>query len=402
VRVLYLSASGELGGGERSLLDMVASVRRAQPSWSIHVLSASEGPLSARAAALGAGSSVLPFPPALARVGEAGTSQRSAGGMYLVAQLVRSSSGAAIYGTRLRHAIRAFRPDVIHTNSLKMHVLGAWASPEIPVVWHLHDYVGARPMTARLLRWSIHKGGAIIANSQSVADDARSVFGSRLPIVPILNGVDLDRFSPAGPAVDLDALAGVPPPAPDAVRVGLVATFARWKGHVTFLEALAQLADVTPLHAYVVGGALYQTAGSQYSADELRRLAADRGLTRRVGFTGFIAEPASAMRALDIVVHASTAPEPFGLVIAEAMACGRAVIAADAGGARELFTPGVDAVAHTPGDVSSLAARILELASDAGLRHRLGRAARLTAERRFDRDRLAADLLPLYERAVAA
>jgi glycosyltransferase involved in cell wall biosynthesis len=352
--------------------------------------------------ALGAEASVLPFPSALARVGEAGASARPGGGIHLLAQLVRSSSGAAVYGARLRHAIRVFRPDVIHTNSLKMHVLGAWASPEIPVVWHLHDYIGARPMTARLLRWSVHKGGAIVANSQSVAADARAVFGTRLPIVPILNGIDLDRFIPAGPAADLDALAGMAPAPVDTVRVGLIATFARWKGHATFLDAIAQLIGTVPLRAYVIGGALYQTEGSQYSADELRRQVADLGLAEHVGFTGFIAEPASAMRALDMVVHASTAPEPFGLVIAESMACGRAVVAADAGGARELFTPGVDAVGHTPGDASSLAVCIHALASDPDMRRRLGRAARLTAERRFDRRRLAADLLPLYERAAAA
>jgi glycosyltransferase involved in cell wall biosynthesis len=146
---------------------------------------------------------------------------------------------------------------------------------------------------------------------------------------------------------------------------------------------------------------LYQTAASQYSLDDLRREAARRGLTDHVGFTGFMAEPATAMRALDIVVHASTAPEPFGLVIAEAMACGRAVIASDAGGARELFTAGVDAMVHTPGDKASLAARIYELACDPEARRRLGRAARLTAEQRFDRRRLAADLLPVYERAAA-
>ncbi len=57
------------------------------------------------------------------------------------------------------------------------------------------------------------------------------------------------------------------------------------------------------------------------------------------------------MRALDIVVHASTRPEPFGLVIAEAMACGRAVITSAAGGAAEIVESEVDALTHTPGDV---------------------------------------------------
>ena len=73
----------------------------------------------------------------------------------------------------------------------------------------------------------------------------------------------------------------------------------------------------------MIGGTLYQTEGSQYDLEDLRRLAANLGLEGRVGFTGFVDEPAAAMRALDVVVHASTQPEPFGLVIAEAMAGGR-------------------------------------------------------------------------------
>ena len=79
-----------------------------------------------------------------------------------------------------------------------------------------------------------------------------------------------------------------------------------------------------PVRAYIVGDAVYQTEGSQYSLDELRQRARSLGVADRVGFTGFVHTPEATFRALHIVVHASTEPEPFGLVIAEAMACGRA------------------------------------------------------------------------------
>ncbi len=130
-------------------------------------------------------------------------------------------------------------------------------------------------------------------------------------------------------------------------------------------------------------------------------MAADRGLDHRVGFTGFVDRSDSVHRALDIVVHASTAPEPFGLVIAEAMACGRAVVASHAGGAAEIVTPDVDAMTHRPGDMDALAAAIQTLAMDSDLRARLGHAARATAERVFDRARLARELIAVYDAAVA-
>jgi glycosyltransferase involved in cell wall biosynthesis len=63
--------------------------------------------------------------------------------------------------------------------------------------------------------------------------------------------------------VDLDALAGLPPAPAGVVRVGLVATFARWKGHITFLEALSRLPESLPVRGYIIGGPVYETAGSR-------------------------------------------------------------------------------------------------------------------------------------------
>jgi glycosyltransferase involved in cell wall biosynthesis len=213
-----------------------------------------------------------------------------------------------------------------------------------------------------------------VANSQSVADDLHAVCGAALRIFPIHNAVDLERFSPAGPALDLDRLAGLAPPVHPAVRIVLVATMARWKGHEVFLRALKMLPADPPVRGYVIGGTLYQTEGSQYDLGDPRRLAANLGLDGRVGFTGFVDEPAAAMRALDVVVHASTQPEPFGLVIAEAMACGRAVVVSGGGGAAERVRPGEDALVHEAGRASALAERIGELARNPALRRSAGRA----------------------------
>ena len=129
---------------------------------------------------------------------------------------------------------------------------------------------------------------------------------------------------------------------------------------------------------------------------ELLALTDRLGLGGRVGFTGFL-PPAPAMRALDVVVHASTRPEPFGLVIAEAMACGRAVITSASGGAAELVDAGEDALTHTPGDVAGLSQCIVRVAGDPELRHQLGIRARASACRRFDSERLAREVVAVYE-----
>lgn len=186
------------------------------------------------------------------------------------------------------------------------------------------------------------------------------------------------------------------------MRIGLVATFARWKGHKVFIQALAQLAQDLPVRGYIIGGPIYQTDGSQWSKEELEAEAHRLGLSGRLGFTGFIEDTPAAMRSLDVVVHASTSPEPFGMVIIEAMACGRAVIAAQAGGAAELFVPEENALAHPPGDAAALAKQMLRLISNSGLRTRLGTAGRAAAERSWSGSRLGQEILAAYQYATGS
>jgi glycosyltransferase involved in cell wall biosynthesis len=109
---------------------------------------------------------------------------------------------------------------------------------------------------------------------------------------------------------------------------------------------------------------------------------------------------ASAYRGLDVVVHASERPEPFGRTIVEAMACGRAVVVARAGGAEELFEDGRSGLGFRPGDAADLARALLTLARDEALRADLARAGRENAVARFGRDRLAAEAFAAYEALV--
>lgn len=400
MRVLYLNPSGQLGGAEVCLLNMMTSLRAARPEWQLHLIASEDGPLVMKAAELGVNTTVLPFNTSLARLGDAG-----AGGpagdevsrLTLLRRLLAALPFIISYKRQLKRVIHKLSPDVIHTNGFKMHVLGALAKPQgTPVIWHIHDYVRSRPVMARLLRLLATRCTMAITNSKSVAEDVRAVCGERLTLRTLYNGIDLNTFSPDGPELDLDALSGLPPAAPGTVRVGLLATLARWKGHATFLRAMALVPENLPVRGYITTGQLYQTDGSQSSQTEIKKLIDTLSLSRRIGLTGFVDRPASAMRALDVVVHASTEPEPFGLVIAEGMACGKAVITSHAGGAIELVEEKINALTHQPGDAKALARAIVALTTDAQLRARLGAAGRLTAEQRFDRTRLATELIPIY------
>lgn len=404
MRVLFLNPSGHLGGAEMILLDVMASLRAAVPDWDLRLISAGPGALTECAEKLGVDTQVVEFPEAVARLGDAGAGGPAGdhvGKASLLARMFSAAPEVAGYARRLRRAVRFVSPDVIHTNGFKMHVLGAAAKPpDTPVIWHVHDYVTARPVMGALLKCFARRCSFAVANSQSTAEDLNAQCGRWFKVETVPNGVNLDRFSPEGEVADLDAMAGMPPAPPGTVRIGLVATLARWKGHEVFLQALSRLPADVPFRGYVVGGAVYRTDGSQYGLDELRALAAKFGIADRVAFTGYTPEPPAAMRALDIVVHASTQPEPFGLVIVEGMACGKAVIASRAGGAGEILSMGPGPTGYMPGNVTELAQAMERLARDGDLRAQMGRDARQTAERFFDRRRLAPELIPIYRQAA--
>jgi glycosyltransferase involved in cell wall biosynthesis len=393
MRIVYLNPCGKWGGAETSLRELLACVRRSEPDWELWLLLGEDGPLADTARELGVRVVVKPFPPALGGLGDAR-------GLGRLRPLVRATGATVAYARSLAGWLRQVQPDLIHTNGFKMHLLGAWARPSgTPLIWHIHDYVSSRPMMGRLLRLF---GGACtlsIVNSKSVAADMRGLF-PKLRVIPIYNAIDLQRFSSERAKLDLDDLAGLPPAVAGTLRVGLVATFARWKGHKVFLNALARLSREAPVRGYVIGGPIYQTGGSQWSFEELRQEADALGLTGRIGFTGFVDDNASAMRSLDVVVHASTEPEPFGMVIIEAMACSKAVIASRAGGATELFDEGVQALSHAPGDASALAEQIQRLVSEPKLRHELGQAAHASVQERFAGSRLSRELVAVYREVV--
>jgi glycosyltransferase involved in cell wall biosynthesis len=250
----------------------------------------------------------------------------------------------------------------------------------------------------RLLRM-VPRPSVVVANSRSVADDARRVLPG-VHVETVLNAIDTDRFAPGpGDGAELDRLAGLPPGPPGMVRVGLVATYARWKGQVVVLRAAAAVArrsDLPPSRFYVVGSPIYATAGSQFSEAELRDLADGLGVADRVGFIPYRADTAGVYRSLDVAVHASTRREPFGLTIAEAMGCARPVVVAAAGGAAELFTPGEDGLGHAPGDAEALAGAIARLAADPALRARLGANARRTAVARLSQERYGREITAVY------
>ncbi|GAP95144.1 glycosyltransferase family 4 protein [Leptolyngbya sp. NIES-2104] len=444
MRLLFVNAVGAIGGAERVLLTMIDSLRKLDRRLEIFLIVGTHGALIEAAEALGVTVVCLPLPQPINRFGDSGARSR-----FLKFKLLLKVGFALPefldYRKRFHRLIQKIQPDLIHSNSIKTHLLLA-ALPRIqaPIVWHIHDFYQSRPVVARILQWAQSSAVYAIAVSNAVAKDAKSLL-PRVPIGVVYNAVPpcLIRSVVPNPSVNATNPRPLNPPfwetlkpvtvltskeilhsksptrgefrglprsvalkdqsgiTHSTVQIGLVATFARWKGHDVFLRAAAQVVRElpgVPMQFLIVGAPIYQTQGSQYSIAELQAGVARLGLDRFVQFIGFQSDPAAIYEALDIVVHASTQPEPFGLVIAEAMSFGKAVIVSYAGGAAELITPEYDAIAVLPKDVDAIAQAMIRLIQKPEERERLGQNAKRTALERFNSDRLGSELLEVYRR----
>jgi glycosyltransferase involved in cell wall biosynthesis len=176
------------------------------------------------------------------------------------------------------------------------------------------------------------------------------------------------------------------------VTIGLVGRISPWKGQELFLRAFARAFPDGTEQARLVGGALF---GEEDLVASLEDLSAALGITDRVTFVGHVRDVPAELAKLDILVHASTIPEPFGQVVVEAMAAGVPVVAADAGGPSEVVTDGVDGLLYPMGDVDALAERLGQLASDPTLRAELVAQGHRTVSL-YGPERMAAEVQAVY------
>ena len=398
MRVQFISPAAQLGGAERCLLDCIAALREKDPHWQIRLLALADGPLVERAAALGATTQVIAPPRELAELGESGNRRHSLSSLYN--SLLNVPQAARFLG-RLRSAIAEGRPDVVHSNGMKAHLLASLLTPRgTGLAIHLHDFIGTRRASRHLLPLlaRIRRQAVFIANSHAVAEDFARL-APEADVRTVYNLIDTDYFSPgAAEPRWLATCAGLEPPNESATTFGLVATYARWKGHGLFIEAAGLLQAAhpgVPFRFYIVGGPIYATLGSQVQASELHEQAYKAQVAPSFGLIPFQDDVARVYRSLDVVVHASTQPEPFGRTIVEAMACERPVVVSRAGGAAELFREGETALGYRTGSAHALAETMGRML-DPDTRSQIGRCARAHALVDFSRSKLATELARVY------
>lgn len=291
-----------------------------------------------------------------------------------------------------RLASDAGAADVVVSNQSKGHVYGGLAAclARRPAVWWQHGVANRSRIEYAAARVPC---SAVVCSSEPAADAQRRATPRR-EVRLIHLGTDLSQVRDArgaGAAVRQARGWGAGP------VVGIVGRLEPWKGQDVFLRAAARIARARPdVRFAVVGGAVLGWEGD-YPAS-LHRLAAELGIADRTDFTGHQESVYPWFDALDVVVHASIG-EPFGLVLVEAMALGKPLVAAASGGPLEIVEPEVSGLLFPPGDDEALADSVLRVLGDAALAGRLGQNAPSRAER-FSDQRMAESFAALLDEMV--
>jgi glycosyltransferase involved in cell wall biosynthesis len=296
---------------------------------------------------------------------------------------------------RLDNELRAARYHAVVSNETKGHLYAALLARcrRIPAFWFQAGY--PVPATAFDRLASALPAAGVIAESRDAAAAQRQL--NRRRTVHVLHlGTDLSRFTvKKDPA--LRAQYAIPA---DAVLVSLVGRLQPWKGQLEFLRAAALIAADRPnVWFAVVGGRSVEREADYPRA--VGRLAAGLDFRDRIVFAGHSNEVHRWMAASDVVVNASQ-PEPFGLVVIEAMASGCAVAAVDRGGPRDIIENEQSGLLVPSRQPLDLARSIRVLVDEPALRLRFGRNARQRVETQFSRERMTERFAAIIRSPYAA
>jgi GT2 family glycosyltransferase/glycosyltransferase involved in cell wall biosynthesis len=344
---MFVSYSGRFGGAERLLLDCAPALDGER------VLACPPGPLADAARA--AGLRVIPLR-------EHALELRGS-----PAQPARAALRLAAHGAEARRLVRDLRPELLIAWGMRSAIALAGplgdARPARTVFQHNDLLPG--PGVARAVRAAAARYDRVIALSETVARDLDpgGRLGDRLAVCH--PGVDLARFVPL-------------PPAERPGQALVLGAIVDWKRPDLALDAAALAAQRVPsLRLRLAGGPL--DAGGEELLAHLRERAARPELAGRVDISG-PADAAEALREATCLLHCADS-EPFGLVVLEALASARPVIAPAAGGPAELLDDEVGRL-YPPGDAAAAADRLAELLGEPGLAARLGEEGRRRAEER--------------------
>jgi glycosyltransferase involved in cell wall biosynthesis len=387
-RILYVEGNvdGTIGGSFFSLLFLASGVdrNRFEP---IVVFAAPNG-LLPRFHSAGIRTEIVPLARSIKLPG-------GPAGRFL-AKSLNFLRGALAEPARLAKLMKRERIDLLHLNNsiVRNHAwMIAARMAGIPCITHergINDVFQPRARTlARYLR-------AVVCISGAVRDNfhARGLGG--LPLVTIYNGLDPAEMKVTRTAADVRAEIG----APEGARlVGIVGNIKPWKGQEVVVRAMAELRSRYPDVICVLIG---DTSPHELDyRDRVLSLARELGVQDQIRITGYRQDVANYVNVLEVQIHASIAPEPFGRVLLEAMALSKPMAASNGGAVPEILVHGSTGMLFEPGSHVDLARVLDHLLGDPARAAAMGVAGRARLDAEFSIARNIELTHQLYERVFS-
>jgi glycosyltransferase involved in cell wall biosynthesis len=361
-RVLYVEGNvdGTIGGSFFSLLFLVSGLDRSR--YEPIVLFAVPNELQPRFHAAGIRTVVRGMPPATQLPTPAGR---------ILAKAINFVRGWILEPMRLARFLRKERIDLLHLNNsiTRNHPwMIAARRAGIPCMTHERGINFVFQPRARHLAKGLR---AVISISKAVTDNFSERGLGDLPIVTIHNGLDADEMRVTRDPAAVRAELGVPA---GSRVVGIVGNIKLWKGQEVVIRAMARLREEFPDVVCLLIG---DTSPSDAAYRELiRALIGELGLERTVLITGYRRDVPNYIAVLDIMIHASIDPEPFGRVLLEGMALRKPLVASDGGAVPEIVVDQGTGLLFKPGDPAALAAALATLLRDPARARAMGEAGR--------------------------
>ena len=332
--ILFIHSSSELYGSDRSLLNIVKNIDKTK--FGVHVILPCQGPLVTEMEKV-SGITVSIYEIAVLRR----KNFSPCGIISYIKDFVKSFT----YVTRY---IRKNNIDIIDTNTAVVFP-GAVAAKfcRKKSVWHIREIIKSR-LENRVISLVMRLfSDVVIANSKATGS-ALHVPQKKVRVV--YNAVGDAKFDRL---IEKDA---------DNIVVGMAGRINRWKGQKLFVDAAEIVAKQKPNVTFEIAGDVYQ--GEDFIRENLISYIKEKKLDQTVLLDGLVQDMPSFYKKLDIFVLPSLQPEPFGLVVIEAMSYGLPVIATNHGGPTEIIENGKDGYLVRYDSADEMAARIMELVND--------------------------------------
>lgn len=378
-RILFVQPNSEVGGSDLALLRLVASINLSD--YEPIVALPRDGPLVPRLRAAGATVHFIPM-----------MQLRTLPSLrYQTLYLAHFWSTVA----RLVTTIRIERIDLVHTNSLYTFygALAAWLSGR-PHIWHIREIPPQVPVARAALGWMVLSLSRLVLSMTQACSCGLFANPQHRKIRLLAEGLDFSIWTRRPSHRNIRGELGIDPKAP---VVGFVARLDPWKGLDVFLDAMALVHRKVPDAVFLVSGDAPE--GFESYRDKMVARAASSGIGQATHFLGWryrMDDIPHLMANLDVFCHTSITPEPFGLVVIEAMAIGCPVVSVSAGGPLEIIERGKSGLLTPPGDAATLAEAVCGLLADPAARRRYADAGRARVEERYAKATFTREIADVY------